>query len=409
MYQGIFICEETKCTACGSCIQICPKHCVSYISNSHETKIAAINLNECISCHLCESACPQNSLIIGNKPIRCYVAWSNDHKARISSASGGIATEIYKYFASKGSDYAGVSINPDFSCSYKLYENNQYLGEFSNSKYVYSDTVDVYQRIAEKLKFGKDVVFIGLPCQVAGLKQFLKVKLINCSNLFLVDIVCHGTASEVFLKAHIASIEKRKKRNAKKVLFRDPNAGTNTFTFSLMDDRGTFYKKKVHRTDSYQVGYHYGIIYRDNCYQCRYACSQRQGDLTISDFSGLGKIQPFEMSHNNVSCILVNTNKGQELVNLLVLNNSIYANERPLDEALKHEKQLLHPTPESDYHKKFLDLYEQTHDFEFALQHSAAPIMKRNELRYYSHIDEIKKLLSAIIPPKIKKLLKKLR
>lgn len=408
MNQAKFVCEEGKCTACGSCIQICPVHCISYYKNSHETKMAIKDPTKCTSCHLCESACPQNMIRRGSKPLRCYAAWSCAENERLTSASGGIATEIYNHFASIGGYYAGVSIDSDYTTTYKLNNYPTYMGEFKNSKYVYSDTVDVFKKIAKTLGMGKEVAFIGLPCQVAGLEQYLEVKRINCSRLFLVDIVCHGTAPDEFLKEHITSIEEKKKRKAKQVLFRDPDEGTHTFTFSLKDDKGTFYKKKVHRTDTYQVGYHNGIIYRDNCYQCRYACCERYGDLTISDFSGLGKIQPFEMSHRNVSCVLVNTEKGQEIIDLLAIEKSICAHERPLDEALKYEKQLQHPTPETDYRKKFLALYEQTHDFEFSVQQSAAPIMKRNELRYYSHVEEIRNCISAVVPRKMKTRLKRL-
>ena len=62
------------------------------------------------------------------------------------------------------------------------------------------------------------------------------------------------------------------------------------FVFSLFDRKGEkIYSRPVLSEDVYQVGYHKALIYRENCYACLYAGEDRCGDLTISDYKGIGK------------------------------------------------------------------------------------------------------------------------
>lgn len=321
----LFVCEEGKCTACRSCEQICPVDCISLIKNAHETTAAIYNKEKCISCNLCKNACPQISKRNGLYPIKCYAAWSTNEEIRINSASGGIATEIYRYYASINGLFTGVSIDNELYARYKLSKSLDDINLFQNSKYVESDTGEVFSQIELALKNNNTIVFIGLPCHVAGLKSYLGTNGISTEGLTTVDIVCHGTTPVIFLIDHVNHIAARKKRCLSDISFRDPHEGTHTFTFTLSDSKGTYYKKKVDRDDVYQIGYHQGLTYRDNCYSCIFACPQRQGDLTISDFSGLGKEAPCDYSGYSVSCVLVNSEKGMELFNSIMSRGYVHA------------------------------------------------------------------------------------
>lgn len=61
--------------------------------------------------------------------------------------------------------------------------------------------------IKNQLKDGYEVIFIGLPCQVAALRTYLKI---DFRNLILVDIICHGTPPQVYLDEHIHYFENKK-------------------------------------------------------------------------------------------------------------------------------------------------------------------------------------------------------
>lgn len=45
-----------------------------------------------------------------------------------------------------------------------------YAKKFAGSKYVKSNPVNIYSKVAKELKTGNKVLFVGLPCQVAAVK-----------------------------------------------------------------------------------------------------------------------------------------------------------------------------------------------------------------------------------------------
>ena len=72
---------------------------------------------------------------------------------------------------------------------------------------------------------------------------------------------------------------------------------------------------------------HNATIYRPNCYSCMYAGPNRCGDLTIGDFTGLGRVASVdgnlaEMKYQGISCVLCNSEKGQKF--LAQLGNEKY-------------------------------------------------------------------------------------
>lgn len=399
------ICAENDCVGCNACILVCPKKCVSVNHDNIFSENRVKDMNTCISCQRCEKVCPQMSMPEGHLSFTCYAAWSLNESDRKEAASGGVATELYHSFAQNGHLFSGVRFTDDYTLKYVLTDNPEDILMFKNSKYVFSDTSNIYVEIGRELTVGRTILFIGLPCHVAGLKKYLALLSVDDDKLFTVDLVCHGTCPPTLLNEHVQAIENRYNRKATRILFRNPKYGTNNYFFTLEDNDGIFYQKPVDRNDAYQIGYHAGIIYRENCYNCHYAKKERQGDLTLSDFSGIGKIEGFSHDKNSISCVLVNTEKGQRLVQMI--SNSVYLEERPLEEEWNYERQLSRPTERTAQHQLFLTEYHNTSDF----QHSIRTIMRkqiwRNELRSVLRVKMIKKALRRIMPDVVVKTIKK--
>lgn len=402
------VCNINECTACGSCINICPKKCISYVSMVSGTSYASIDTAKCISCSLCQKVCPNLNVAILYKPITCYAAWSNDNKIKRNSASGGIATELYRFVLNTGGCVAGVSMDDDFNAEYHIVDNPSDFTQFQNSKYVYSDTLDVFKRIGSCLRQGKKVLFIGLPCQVAGLRQYLLMIKAPLEGFYAIDLVCHGVTPSEFLKDHIKYLEKKYKQKASKIYFRDPYTYTYTFTLCLINNNKRFYQRGVYRDDVYQIGYHSGISYRDNCYQCHYARPERTGDLTLADFSYVGKYAPCAYDNKNVSCILCNTDKGRELINILSDKKAAFMEERPLAEEMDTEKQLRHPTIVPVERLSFLKNLQDGDGFEMAMRKAVWKKIIKNEVAHCLHYEDAKRLISRYFPKKLKKSVKKI-
>lgn len=356
------ICNHDKCTGCTACKDVCPKQCITMQPDELDALHPIVDDSICINCGLCEKTCPNNRELSYKLPHKVWAAWSNDNDVRRTSASGGIACELYRYWIKNGGVATGVVYDRDEGCHFILLEKESDIKTVQNSKYTFSETAGIYKVVKQKLQAGISVLFIGVPCQVAGLYGFLKKEY---DNLITVDIICHGMPPATYLEQHIKSIEDKKKEYTCQLFFRDPKYYTYTYTFTLKNNSGKeFYNKKVLTRDNYQLGYHRALIYRENCYSCNYAREERIVDLTIGDFSGLGRFAPFEYDKHNVSCILENTDKGSAL--LKKLNGALSMFERPACEAFEVEKQLKSPSVKHSRRSIFEKVYRKTRNYELA-------------------------------------------
>ncbi len=72
-------------------------------------------------------------------------------------------------------------------------------------------------------------------------------------------------------------------------------------------------KTKPSTLDPYYYHFLKGTTYRECCYRCNYCTKERVGDITIGDYWGIGKEHPEFYSTKGVSCLLVNSKKGERL------------------------------------------------------------------------------------------------
>lgn len=359
----IDICKKEECTACNACVNACPHGCITMEVGKLNALYPVINQEKCVDCGMCYKTCPNNRRIVFKETKKIYAAWSNNTQTRLNSASGGICAELYKYYLSLGENgYAvGVVFNKKHEAVFCHITNYEQLKESQNSKYVYSNTNEIYKEIKYALIDNKKVLFIGLPCQVSGLYGYLKK---DYPNLTTVDLVCHGVSPSDFLLQHLETIEKEYSKKTNTILFRDPKYNTYTYTFTLNDGEGEFYNCRVEENDVYQLGYHHALIYRDNCYSCKYAQRLRVGDITLCDFTGVGKKAPYKYDINNINCLLVNSVKGESLIK--EIGDTITADERPFEEAYEYEQQLNKPYTPHESRKLFEDTFSATKDFDYA-------------------------------------------
>ena len=81
--------------------------------------------------------------------------------------------------------------------------NENEIDKLKGSKYVQSHIGDIYKNVKNDLLNNKLTLFIGTPCQVAGLKSFLRKEY---ENLVTIDFVCHGVPSIQYLKDSIGKV-----------------------------------------------------------------------------------------------------------------------------------------------------------------------------------------------------------
>ena len=384
----IELASKDTCTACGACAYRCPHQCISMQENTIGELYPIVDNDKCIQCHACEKICPVLSPPKLSLPQKTYAAWSLDNSTRQTSASGGIAYELYQFALSKGYRVIGASINPDKSVSLKIAHTKEDVIPFKNSKYVFSSCYDVFPKIKEELFKESKLLIIGMSCQIAAMRKLYGEK----NDIIYVEILCHGMSPTSYLQQHIALIEQQKNQKAFSLSFRAPEAYTYSYTFTLYDETGhCFYAAKTSDGDTYQYGYHRGVTYRESCYHCSFAQKERAGDIILCDFYGLGRKIPFTHDKREVSCIIVNTKKGRTVIDELISSGMIYAEERPLEEAIDGNPRLQRPSEKTKDRLMFEKRIMQYHgDFEQAIAPLCVSYMKElNTPKWKLHLKGI--------------------
>lgn len=400
------ICDNNYCMACGACENICPKNCV--IRQSEDTFFLMQKGEGCINCGLCEKVCPVNNCPEDNYPLKAYAAWSLNDKIRKESASGGIATTIYKYAYKNNILTVGAYMDEKFECRLKILEEKKDLNNFQNSKYTYSYPDTIYRQVGNAIASGRKVIFIGLPCQIGALKNYFEIKKLDMDKLITIDLICHGTPMPNYLQQHVKSIEDRNNQKYEYCYFRDPKFDTINFAYTLYTDKDKepAYVRFVDQDDVYQIGYHEALIYRDCCYTCQYAKTPRTGDLTIGDFH-VRDVDECDIDIENVSLILTNTDKGRKFLNDLQKQKKLHIIERSLSEPIQGEKQLRRPSIAGKERKEFVKEYYKDKNFERAANFAFSVIIQKRKLGIDKTKKFIKSMIKKIIPKKIWSALKR--
>ncbi len=351
------ICDKNKCTGCSTCLNSCPKKCITMEEDEYGALMPHIDEKKCINCNICRKVCPENNEIDLKEPLKVYAGWSLDENVRKKSSSGGIAWEMYHYIIKHGGIAVGTKFDNEMNLSHQIATNLEELEGFRGSKYMQSSIGTIFTQLKPYVEQNRKVIFIGTPCQVNGLKNFLKNK--NIENIITVDLICHGVPPAKYLKEYLKYLKLNNKID--NVTFR----GENNWHLTGYKKGKVIYKKH-NKEDFFYKSFLNGLFYRENCYQCRYARKERVGDITIGDFWGLGEDIPFNYpTEDGTSVILVNTEKGKKFIE--EIEDKIFLVERNLEEALKGNKQLNYPSSKNKNTLKFKEIYK-TQGFEEAMK-----------------------------------------
>ena len=365
--------EKKDCSACGNCILACRYGAISLLKDDYDNLYPFIDENRCLKCGQCIRTCPQIEITYKNKPQRAYVGWSQDSMYRKMGASGGVASALTKHFLEfeKNGASSGVVLNEKYE-AHHIMLNSSMAKKSSNSKYTFSYMDNIVKDVAEAIESNKKCIFIGLPCQCSALIKWCSSYEIDTNNLYIVDIACHGIPSAEYLKNHITELAKKKKTKITEVCFRDHDLGSKkAYVFSLKsEDNQICYKKAVWNDDDYQIAYHSALIYRDNCYSCKYASEKRMGDLSLADAYWMKNERENQKDYfKGATCILANTHKGIELLENMHANKEINLCEIDVEKVLKSVKQFQRPSSPSHLHDVFFKEYAERRSFDEVCKH----------------------------------------
>ena len=308
--------KDEQCCNCKACANICPKNAIEFKIDKLGFEYPFVNESVCVECGQCVRVCVFNSDKGGNVPIEGYAVRHKEFNICRRSSSGGMFTAIAEYIISKGGIVYGCAFNEHMTPYHIGVDTFEGLGKLRGSKYVQSDMGNTYRSIRGNLGKGKLVLFTGTPCQVAALYSFLGK--MDTTNLFTVDLVCHGVPSVDAFKKYLSYLEKKFSRKITSFRFRDKKYEWERPSISVGFDNK--YKRWFANEDVYYENFRKSLLQRPSCFFCRYANEKRFGDFTIGDFWGYQKGNLSMSKKEGISCCLINTPKAKSIFEFLKIN-----------------------------------------------------------------------------------------
>lgn len=353
--------ENAKdCCGCRACENICPKKAITMEVNKEGFLYPKVDMEKCVDCGMCRKVCPWlNNISRENyleKPI-CYAAKSLDRDIQINSSSGGVFGLLAKKILEEKGVVVGAEMTSDFQVQHTIIDSEKDLHKIMGSKYVASDLKQLFPVIQRELDNNKKVLFSGVPCQISALLKYLQKEY---DNLATIEVICHGVPSQKLFNKYVEFLEKKYKAKLLEYKFRSKQAacwGTYKALAKFEKNKKIIDKKINADFDPYYCSFLHSENHRESCYECKFAKKDRNADLTLGDFWGIEKIMPKMIDYNGVSVVVINTNKGKEILESL------------------REKLELHEVD-----------YEKVQGYNKQLQKSSNRKNSRDD--WYKHIDE---------------------
>lgn len=310
--------SNDQCCGCSACMHICPKHSISLFEDSEGFLYPDIDIATCVDCGLCESVCPTTKHNVERIPQAVYAAKHINDSIRLYSSSGGIFTLLAEQIIDEDGVVFGVRFNDNWEVIHDYVDTKEGLTHFRGSKYVQSRIGNAFPLVKSFLESGRKVMFVGTPCQISGLKKYLRK---DWETLLTVDFVCHGVPSPrvwgKYLKEEVArqcgvnitSLDTSKVSNiVKGINFRDKSNGWEAFCFALNFSDSIVAKgyRSAFTDNVYMQTYLSNLTLRPSCYNCKVKSGKSGADITIGDFWGIDKVQPEFNDNVGVSLVMIN-------------------------------------------------------------------------------------------------------
>lgn len=321
----IQITDRQNCTGCEACTQTCPQNCIHLKADNEGFLYPEVDTAVCINCGLCEKVCPVLNQGAERRPLEVMAAQNPHEDTRFRSSSGGVFSELALQILQDGGVVFGAAFDDDFSVHHIMAEDKNGLKALRGSKYTQSRIGDAYSQARTQLEAGRPVLFTGTPCQIAGLRRYLRK---DYPGLLTVEVACHGVPSPAVWQRYLQEIKTDHSTSAapaeiQHINFRSKRNGWKLFSMLIIGKVGDdkFEQCQDLRHDIFMRGFLKNLYLRPSCYVCPARSLKSGADLTIADYWGIQNVRPEADDDRGTSLVLVNTPRGNEIIEKLQLKS----------------------------------------------------------------------------------------
>ena len=346
--------DRKSCTGCSACASICQNNCLSMAADENGFLYPQVDESACISCNLCVNVCPVlNQADVSEWSVQAYAVYSKDMPLRMDSSSGGVFSELAQAVIKQGGVVYGAAYNEQFEVEHCGVEMLDDLTRLRGAKYSQSDLKDTFSEVSVRLIQGQKVLFSGTPCQVAGLKAFLRN---NCENLFCVDVVCHGVPSPLAWKEYVrcrADIDNEGVL-PRRINLRSKETGWSHYRYSnVFEYDGGKMFSDINGNNLFMKLFVGDYISRESCSECQFKGYHSVSDITIGDFWGIWDIAPEMDADKGTSVVLIQSEKGKKLFSQI--EDRVTVKPVSLEDASSQNPSMLMPSPQKSNRNQVLE------------------------------------------------------
>ena len=355
--------NKTECIGCKLCAEVCCSHAITFSADREGFWYPQIEYEKCIKCGRCVESCPTTKLRDTKElPLQTYASWNKDNDERRNATSGGIFSVLGDYVLKKNGFLIGSRYEDDYKgACHTVVEDRDGFQRLKGSKYFQSATAGIFNKTKECLNTGREVLFVGTPCQVAALYAYLGVR---PANLVTLDFICRGVSSPLLQKLKIEYYEK--KARSKVVFYRDKYKKYAWIDFGALIRFENGKERFISRWRDEIL--HFFIMknlnIRPSCYECRFKLGHMQSDITMGDFWHIDHVTEKDL-RDGVSALMVNTEKGRAV--LENVRESLYLCKKPLERVISGNPAYSDPPDRPVEREEFFETV-QTGGWESALR-----------------------------------------
>ena len=385
--------EYAFCCGCSACCSACPQKCISMKSDAEGFYYPSVDVTNCINCNLCKKVCPAVASHNRVSPLTVLAAHSCKDDLVRSSSSGGIFTVLAQSVLSNKGIVYGARYDDALNVVFDSITAVEDLPKLRGSKYVQARINGCYQDAKQKLQQGVLVLFTGTPCQIAGLKTYLRKPY---NNLITMEVVCHGVPSEKVWQKHLLVIKEKHLNinDISHVAFRYKESNWRAYKLSYSSENGVAYTTP-RGEDAYFCGFVQSLYSRPSCENCKFKNGASGADITVGDLWGAERILEDGGNPLGESLVIVNTSKGKQLIEENAIG--LVSTRIELADALPYNEGLNEKARPHRNRGKFFEELNQTNDVDALITEMLRPTMsellKEKNENVYGWLSKIKHLI----------------